>query len=435
MSLSRNRIFLRSIGFGVIAKLFGLLMIFIGLPVIAHALPIDDYALFLYGMSASALIGFVFNGFGVLISRDLAHVYAKNDKNSIHIVENESFGLFLAVFVVLALSVLPSVGLFSSGKEEIVLYIVLSLGLAQGLFQFGDFNRVAARTDHISSLWQLISTILLTVSIIYFRESGLVTLVLIYFGIPVLFQGILLAHLWLKNSRIPFPVFHPLKVTMHAKMLTPIFIYQISQYSKTYISGAIVLLFSDAVNYGRSTTLILLIARLTNPLSLITRPLMPAYIDALAKKDRVWIVTARRILFYLLCVTICIVPIIGYSLNPNVVMLVLPPSASMITHLEIVCVISILIGYAYTALYAPLFFASQEGTKNYAVINISVVCITLIAGAVVTHVYGSLGMLMAMAVGATTNFIILTIRIYFKELSVDSEQTIVLQNSNNDQGA
>jgi hypothetical protein len=69
-----------------------------------------------------------------------------------------------------------------------------------------------------------------------------------------------------------------------------------ADYVRLNISSLVAFYFSTPHAYSVYATVLLLIARLTNPVTLISRPLIPAYIDAIMRDDHRWLTMLRRMM-------------------------------------------------------------------------------------------------------------------------------------------
>ena len=64
-------------------------------------------------------------------------------------------------------------------------------------------------------------------------------------------------------------------------------------------------------SYAVFSTVMLFIARLTNPVSLLARPLVPAYVDAIRRLDHAWIAKLNHIAIWVISLAIASVAVVG----------------------------------------------------------------------------------------------------------------------------
>ena len=97
---------------------------------------------------------------------------------------------------------------------------------------------------------------------------------------------------------------------------------------------------SGEVEYAAYATIVLLVARFTNPMSLITRPLMPALLDAVARSDAAWLINARSAVLLTVGISVVLTAVVGFFL-PMVFVLLFPGVLQSVSEIE---------GYAIAAM-------------------------------------------------------------------------------------
>lgn len=398
MTRSRNFTFLRSIGFGAFTKLAGSLVVFIGIPVIANSLTVGDYAQFLYAMSLGSFITLFLGGASTIATRRLALAHSSRSVHLVASAENETLGLYVLIAMAsLLLGTGVSVLSAKHGGVEILL-LASVLAVAAGAFGFGEVNRIASRTDHISSLWFLLGNIVLLGTVLAFKDRGIQAVVVVYFGVPALFQLINLCDVWRSNRRVPMPEFN-LALLSHLPALGWLLVNSVSEYAKIFLTGLVVAQVSSELEYVKYTTLVLIVARIINPVSLITRPLLPTYIDAVHHDDAAWLAGVRKLLIGLLATGLIIVLTVGALCDPAYVGWMLPAEARPISQIEFFLVILFGAAHGFSALLAPFFLSQHKGTVFLASANALTMLFALLAGAAAARAHGALGMLAALAIG------------------------------------
>ncbi|MBS3848545.1 hypothetical protein KD146_07500 [Devosia sp. BSSL-BM10] len=312
----------------------------------------------------------------------------------------EALGIYIfttvVVFVISAVLVLIS----GSSSTRWLLTVVLILTMAYGFFQQAEVLRVASRTDHVSSLWMLLANIFLFLAILFVPYNTALGVSFVYFGVPAIFQIAAAVHLVISLRSIERPRFK-LKSLM-AQLISSLdfLVYSVADYLKIFLSGILLGIASGEVDYAKYTTIVLVVARLVNPLSLITRPLLPAYIDARAAGDTQWIRSARTWCTLLLGgggAAILILPILH---NAGVLNLVLQREADAITLVEVISFSVFLCSHAGIALVSPFFFATRRMTRALAHTSLLAVTVSLLLGYCLALHFGAAGMLFATALGS-----------------------------------
>ena len=369
-------------------------------------------------MSAAALVSLVFSVITNLSVRTLSRVNVVSGIVKSRETQREVFGLYICTLcLVLVLS--AGVVTINRGAEQLEsLCLALIFAMLSGVSQFGDTCRVASRTDYVSSIFQLVSTVILTGATIYCRQWGVNVITIIYFGVPAVSQFLVLLQFWIQQKWVPRPVFHYGLISGQVVNVVPFLFIEISQYAKIYLSGAIVYLTSGAASYGEYTTLIFLAARLTNPISLVTRPMLPAFVDAKAKADIKWLTFVRRISMAFTSMALVITLGVFSNWGPWVLKWLLPAGAQPVSPFEAGALGLFLWGHALSALFGPVFFASRSGTEFYSIINALFVSLCLGCGAIAALRYGGQGMLVSMALGSTGVLLTAIARAAHVELNV-----------------
>lgn len=401
---SRNTLLIRSVLFGLFTKLGGTLIVVLGLPVIGHQLTIAEYSIFLKCLSVSSLILLGFGVSYVISAKDLAEAVSIGVKSGIKHAERKSAGLFVLLFGVSALGCAVALPTVSEIEDLPVLALVASLALFQGLAAWGDAYRVALRTDHISSMWQLGGNLLMIGLLLAMGGGGFWVIIAIYFGIPVAIQTAILAHLWIEQRLRVVPEIRLGSILGHVGSMTPLVLNNLAEFGKIFGCGWIISEMSGDADYARYATLILLAARIVNPISLITRPFMPAYIDAREHGDDQWLRMVRLIFLAAATASLAGTLLLGGFVNPRLITWVLPPEVSAMTRLEIILIFLFVWGHGWAALLVPIFVAAGRAVL-FSVVNAATVAAGLTIGALAAVGAGGVAVLAAVTAAATATAI------------------------------
>ena len=401
---TRNRLLLRSVGFGGLTKIVGSLVVFVGLPVIGHALSASDYAIFLKSMSAA---GFATLFLGAVVSvavRSLVDALASGRAADIRAAENSSAGLFIlsvAAAVVVSLPLILTSSTASMGE----VFLAVGLAALTGMLMWGDSYRVALRTDHYSSLWQLGANSTMLLLLILLSRYGLTSVTLIYFGMPLVAQMAILVHLYRERPYRIRPSFETIKLRRQLAEITPLMANSLAEYGKVYGSGLVLSIVVGPGEYARFATIVLLVARLSNPLSLITRPLMPAYIDALHNHDARWLASAERGLVLLAALGAAAATLGSLLIDPAWLRWLIPSGLGSLGRTELFLAAMLLWGIGLTSLVTPIFIAGSRFVL-FAAINAGMVIAGILAGLGLTILGHRPVMLATMAAGSALTAVV-----------------------------
>lgn len=395
MTNGRNRLIIRSLIFGLVAKVGGSLIVFAGLPFIAYSLEVASYATFLKSMSAAAIVTMCFGAIGTLSIRDIASS-VNSDSESLNEAKRQALGLFISAFM-FGTVVLGLIYFVTQGQIGTIVSFAAALALFQCMFQWGDVCRVALRSDYVSSLAQFAASISVIALLFIYRGSDLFIIVLIYFGVPVLSNLFLSLQLMLKDPSLRIPIVTMSVIRRHIGGVIPIVFNSLAEYAKIFGAGYIVLAISDNSNYAKYTTIFLFAARIVNPLSLITRPLVPAYIDAVSKEDNLWLKNARKVFFFGLAGSWILAITTSLIAPVSVISWLVPMKSVEIGRLDIIAVVAFLCGQCLITLMTPFFYAARKEVL-FASVNFASVTIALAGGSLLVSWGGATIMMVLMAV-------------------------------------
>lgn len=416
---SRNLVFFRSILFGAFARIGGTLAIFVGLPVIAHSLPPDQYATFLRSVSIVALGTLMYGAASTITVRTLANAVEKNDADWLVRTERETATFFLIVFAIAVIIALPAFVFAGVGSAAtLALLTAFLLTQIQGVLLWSDSYRVALRSDHKVSSWQLLGTTMMVASLVAFSHFGLWATLVIYFGIPLLTQIGVTVQLARERRLHVQPLFQMDPILKQFRATIPVLLYGGSDYLKIFGSSLVVSLLTDNYEFARYSTIALFVSRLVNPLALITRPLLPAFINAMHERDAAWMRWASLTAILISAGSMIGLLGVSYLFGPRLFDWILPEPLGAASLAEILCGALFFWGYAIVNLLVPFYVASGREVMLSAT-NAGFVAVGILSGAIATQHWGSVGMLLCMGLACTTMAAMLLIHSITKVLRVD----------------
>lgn len=396
---------LRSVVFGAVAKVAGSLTLLVGFPIVAHALPAAAYREFLLAISVASFTG-LFVGAAILVgvravseataSASLpAGTNAPDDERLA--VTSDAFGFLLALScLTAAVSSIVTVFVFPDSWIVLVAGTVL-VGLT-GCLMIGDVVRLAERKDYITSRWQVGGSIALLVLFALLSGQGLIWVVLIYFGVPLVTQSLILAQLLSTSHRRLTPRLSKASALRSAREAVPVLTNGFADYLKVYGAGLLVAKLIPVDDFVRLSTIVMLASRLNSPISLVTRPLLPNYIHALQADDQRWLRIVSRVLIVAALLIVCGIGLSAF-VPPAWLGPWLPAGVRAFATVEIVWAATLLGGLLLTTILFPLYVARRQ-TMLFAAGNLGIMVASLALGyaATMAGVHGA--MLTAVAAGA-----------------------------------
>jgi O-antigen/teichoic acid export membrane protein len=290
--MNRNFLFMRSILASLIAKAFGFLVIFVCLPLAAVSVKTDEYAIFNFSMAITGLLTIFISPVSAAFVARLAHVSAIGDEYEIRRTAEESLTIFILLGIILApLAAGIAYFLSPNGHREAIAIAAASV-IISAVLGWAEAYRVGTRQDYISSAFGLgnnVTIITLVYLLFHWGSLTLSNLLIVYYGSPLLWNLLSFAYLLTsKHVRIRWHLKRELwkRAAVDA---APMFVLTTSDYIRLYASSMLAFYLATPESYAVFSTLILFIARLTNPISLLARPLVPAYVDAVKAADQSWL--------------------------------------------------------------------------------------------------------------------------------------------------
>jgi O-antigen/teichoic acid export membrane protein len=290
--MNRNFLFMRSIVASLIVKAFGFFVIFACLPLAAISMKTNEYVTFNYSMAITSLLTIFIGPVLTAFVARFAHVSATGDEYEVRGVAEESLTIFLLLGAVLLPMAAGIAYLLSPNEYRGAIAIAAAAVIITNVLGWAEAYRVAAREDYISSVFGLGNNIMIitAVSLLFHWQClTLRNLLIAYYGSPLLWN--MLSFTYLLFSRHVRIRWH-LKTELWKRLAhdaAPLFALTISDYARLYASSMLAFYLATPQSYAVFSTLIIFIARLTNPISLFARPLVPAYVDAIKVADQVWL--------------------------------------------------------------------------------------------------------------------------------------------------
>ncbi len=414
--MGRTFLMIRSVAFAFVTKISGGATVFIALPIISHGMSASDYATFLTTMNVTAAVGLVFVPFGALYIREMAHAFATEDPHLVETAIRHTFGAHAALTAIAA-------GVLALGVAAAASVIGLSGSLVAGLTfamlqtasSWGQIYRIANRTDYVTSLVQTVSNIAVVACLVALaqthRLSGF-SVAAAYFGIPALGEAFIFLQL-LAARQVEIHIDRGALAALRERIPEsfPLYLSPVADYVKVYASSMLVLFAAGRHEYILFSTSVLLMARLVNPVTLITRPLMPAFIDAFHREDEAWLGGLRKALFAAAAFGAAVAAVLPLFVNDAMLALVLPKEAGDVSRAFVFFCSYFAYAYTLVALLAPLYIGVRRA-PFYGVSNLAFTLAAALLGTLLGLRFGAPAMMGSLALLITVCgvFLLLSIR-------------------------
>ncbi len=403
--MGRTFLMIRSVAFAFVTKISGGATVFLALPLISHGASPVDYATFLTTMNIAASIGLIFVPFAALYIRELAHAFATEDPQLLKSAVRNTFGshatLMAAVIVALAAGLAATSSLFSLNSSVIV---GLALSTLQLGASWGQIYRIAHRSDYVTSIVQTAGNVVMVLSLVMLsrtdRLSGF-SAATVYFGVPAFTDVFILAQL-LATRQVDLRIGRSAIRAFWTRVpeSAPLYLSPVADYLKVYASAMLVLAVGRRYDYIVFSTSILLVARLVNPVTLITRPLMPAYIDAIHRDDAHWLNGLRKAFFGAALVGAIVAAIVPLFMSESILAFIFPKEVHDLSLLFIVFCSYFGFSYALVALLGPLYIGARRASF-YGVWNFAFTLAGALLGTLLCIWFGAAAMMGSLAVSTT----------------------------------
>ena len=297
--MDRNYAFVRSVVFSTLTKIVGFFVVFGCLPLAALSLNTIEYATFNFSMTITGVFSIVFTPLSALLVSRFSHLSSLADDDSVRKLAESSFTMFLLLgALILPLALIASVYLTATEFRGSIAWAMIALLFTNVLF-WADVFRLGHRRDHISSIFGLANNVSIISFVYILYHHGLLSyfnLILIYYFSPLVWSFFSFLQLILsRRIRIRLTVSFEECIRI-LRDSTPLVAGVLSDYIKLYVSSLVAFYLASPQAYAVYSTIILLVARLTSPISLLSRPLIPAYIDAISRQDYRWIAMFRQVM-------------------------------------------------------------------------------------------------------------------------------------------
>jgi O-antigen/teichoic acid export membrane protein len=354
--------------------------------------------------------------FLTLSTRELAHAFVFENYEITKAVQN-TFGIQLIVTVIVTAGFALFFVFFSHFvPPKGAMLIGLALTIVQLSASWADTYRVANRSDYVSSIVATIANVSLITMLLALTNYGMtiMPICIIYFGVPALAQLFLFFHLVIVGHvHLRFEASPMLRFRKKLLEALPLSLIPAVDYIKIYLSGIIVLIASNSESYILYYTSILYIARLINPLTLITRPLMPAYIDALNRKDVIWLSGLKKMLFGTAVAGAIMAFLLAILLTPKILSLVYPPEVGEISFFYVILCCLFAYGHALVNLLSPLYVGAYRASF-YGLVNLAFTVFAIAIGAFFCSSYGAFAMMGSLSAATTACAIFLLVDFLYR---------------------
>jgi len=401
--MHRNYFFARSVVFSFFSKSLGFLIVFTCLPLAALSLNSQEFATFNYSTAISALFSIVFGPPSALLIGRFARLSYHEDMTAIRALAESSISMFVLLgLLVLPFALLGSAYLTPAGFRGSVALATVSV-IATNVVSWVEVYRLGLRRDHISSAFASGNNIciILTFYFLYHTHHlSYINIVIVYFVFPLLWG--LMSFLQVIASmgfavRLTVPL-HECRTAFSESL--PLLKGYLADYARLNVSSLVAFNIFTAQSYAAYSTVMILVARLINPITLLSRPLVPAYIDAVFRQDRNWIVKFR---WCLGIIGLLFIVMFGASL---LVAIFYPLDGFRIGVVEIdkeivrpylVSAVLLLASGIYLVLLGSLYLSIQK-MDTYSTVTATANIIAIVAGVIFVPVFGTAALLVSISI-------------------------------------
>lgn len=381
---ARRSLLFRSIAFSLLAKAIGALMVVVGLPLIAVTLSLPDYREFLRSMAAVSVVSLLYGPIALATIVELGRFRGEMETRDVLWSSLRPYLLLTGgLIALLAIAVLS--GWFGSMLTPFLI-VAFAITIVQNLFTWADSWRLARRSDFVSSLFQVASTLALIAALVIVPTRQLMIVGGLYYGLPMLVTGLSFATILTGTRWKPREGrFHP-DLAFDLRRSWPLMFPSVIDYGRVYGCGLAIGAIGSAGAYAKYFTIILFLARLVNPISLVTKPLLPAYLDAQRRGDAGWL---RRVNLGIgaFGVAALIGPLAVVVAVPQPWLTLLPADWGVLTRWDVGMLGLYFSAYLTASIVAPLYVALDR-TREYVVVGLLSIGIGLGAGAAVAREAG-----------------------------------------------
>ena len=189
--MSRNWLFIRSVIFSLITKLFGFFVIFSCLPLAAVSMGTADYVTFNYSMAVTGLVAIFVGPVSTAFIVRFANVATAGGQHEIRQTAEETLTIFLSLGIILTPPAAFAAYFLSPTEYRSAIALAAAAVMISNILLWAEAFRVGVRQDYISSIFSLGNniTIIVAVYLLFQRQSlSFTTLLIVYYGSPLLWN-------------------------------------------------------------------------------------------------------------------------------------------------------------------------------------------------------------------------------------------------------
>ncbi|WP_157463070.1 hypothetical protein [Curvibacter gracilis] len=250
-----------------------------------------------------AFSSFVYLVFGVSVVPSVRILVSSPRRGDVRYLMGLILGfrlLLVLIFVLLFFLYCFYSWIFLNGLNNFTYYfLILVISLLQSVFQVGDVFKLAKGQDQISSSYQGVANLGMIFWVLFWPPKDIWFATVIYYIPTLLSNFFIYIDDQIRERFIVLPIFRLLRMwRIVVESLAYVF-NSLSDYFRLYIPGIIFLAAGYVAEQVYYSTVILFVARLINPISLVLRPLIPIYLDAIKRRDVAWLRRLRVVIFWL----------------------------------------------------------------------------------------------------------------------------------------
>lgn len=359
-------------------------MVIVGLPLIAVTLSLPDYREFLHSMAAVSVVSLLFGPIALATIVELGRFQGDMETRDVLWSSLRPYLLLTAGLAALLLVAVVSGWLAAFLTPFLI--VAFAITIVQNLFTWADSWRLARRSDFISSLFQVASTLALIAALLTLPTARLMVVGGLYYGLPMLVTGISFAAILLGTRWGPTEgQFHP-HLAFDLRRSWPLLFPSVIDYGRVYGCGLAIGAVGSAGAYAKYFTVILFLARLVNPVSLVTKPMLPAYLDAQRRGDAAWLRRAN-LAIGVFGIASLIGPLAIVMAVPQAWLMLLPADWGVLTRWDVGMMGLYFSAYLTASIVSPLYVALDR-TREYVVVGILSVGAGLAGGTAIAMTAG-----------------------------------------------
>lgn len=365
------RYLFKSLSFGIAAKFVGLFVVILALPAISRNVDKEVYSIFLTVMAITSLATLPFGVLNIPAVREIHQLISDIERGRLQSDAEQLVVNSLSLYIILALPMfilVSSYSLFLEGSNAAVL-LLTNMYVIFGVLSWSDAVHLARKEDYLTSVVHATSYFFVIIFVLSDPLNSDYSLVYVFFALPAIAQAILFIRILVLYKAHRLRLYRFVGGSFEA--ISQSLAFSLINYAVVFGSGIVAGIFVGENVKIIVATIVLVVARLVNPVSLINRPILPVYLDAVyyKKVESIKLIRKFYVVFFVVIFSGAIV--LSILLPTYIIRYFVPDYIRIDEKIIVYSVCLLLASMLSVALSTPIILARNRGRLLVMVYGLS----------------------------------------------------------------